>query len=70
MPKLFLILKKLVNNPTFLVLFKELPFKSDKNAEKGKYDSNTRATQFEKIILGNGINEITQDIFPNNFVFS
>ena len=43
------------------------PFKSDKNAEKGKYDSNTRATQFEKIILGDGIDKITDNVFPNMF---
>lgn len=43
------------------------PFKSDKNAEKGKYDSNTRATQFEKIILGDGIDKIKDNVFPNMF---
>ena len=43
------------------------PFKSDKNAEKGKVDEITRATQFEKILLGDGINKITDNIFPNLF---
>lgn len=43
------------------------PFKSDKNAEKGVVDTVTRASQFEKILLGDGINEITENIFPNMF---
>lgn len=43
------------------------PFKSDKNAKKGKIDEITRATQFEKILLGDGINKITENIFPNLF---
>lgn len=34
------------------------PFKSDANAEKGKEDRITRATQFEKILLGDGINRM------------
>lgn len=34
------------------------PFKSDKNAKSGKQDRTTRATQFEKIILGDGINKL------------
>lgn len=41
------------------------PFKSDKNAEKGKQDRTTRATQFEKIILGDGINKIQKNVFPS-----
>lgn len=40
------------------------PFKSDKNALAGKIDRTVRATQFEKIILGDGITHITEDIFP------
>lgn len=43
------------------------PFKSDKNAKAGKVDTVTRATQFEKILLGDGISQITQRIFPNAF---
>ena len=43
------------------------PFKTDKNIKAGKRNEINRGTQFEKIILGNGINEITEDIFPNNF---
>lgn len=43
------------------------PFKSDKNAKAGKRDKVTRATQFEKILLGDGINKITDAIFPNLF---
>lgn len=43
------------------------PFKSDKNAKAGKRDKVTRATQFEKILLGDGINKIQDDIFPNFF---
>ena len=43
------------------------PFKSDKNADAGKLDTNNRATQFEKIILGDGINKIEDNVFPNKF---
>lgn len=43
------------------------PFKSDKNAKAGKRDKVTRATQFEKILLGDGINKIQDAIFPNFF---
>jgi len=43
------------------------PFKSDKNAEKGLVDTVTRATQFEKILLGDGINQIKNHVFPNMF---
>lgn len=43
------------------------PFKSDSNAEKGKRDEITRATQFEKILLGDGINKIEDHVFPNLF---
>lgn len=43
------------------------PFKSDKNAKAGKRDKVTRATQFEKILLGDGLNKITDAIFPNLF---
>lgn len=39
------------------------PFKSDKNAMAGKPDRVTRATQFEKIILGDGINKMGA-VFP------
>ncbi len=43
------------------------PFKADKNIKKGKRDEVGLGTQFEKIILGNNINKITQKIFPNTF---
>lgn len=43
------------------------PFKSDKNAKAGKVDYINRATQFEKIILGDGISKIEEQIFPNKF---
>ncbi len=43
------------------------PFKADKNALKGLVDTVTRATQFEKILLGDGISQITKHIFPNMF---
>lgn len=43
------------------------PFKSDKNAKAGKVDRNSRATQFEKIILGDGISKIKEQIFPSRF---
>ncbi|HPQ78885.1 MAG TPA: hypothetical protein PLG47_00310, partial [Candidatus Dojkabacteria bacterium] len=43
------------------------PFKTDKNIKAGKRDEITRGTQPEKIILGNGINKITENIFPNMF---
>ena len=38
-----------------------------KNAKKGVVDEITRATQFEKILLGDGVNKITENIFPNLF---
>lgn len=41
------------------------PFKSDKNAKIGKPDRVTRATQFEKIILGDGINKLGFE-FPSD----
>lgn len=41
------------------------PFKADKNAKNGKPDRVTRATQFEKIILGDGINKLGFE-FPSN----
>ena len=37
---------------------------ADKNAKKGKIDEITRATQFEKILLGDGINKITENNCP------
>lgn len=40
------------------------PFKADKNAKAGKLDTVTRATQFEKILLGDGINKIKDHVFP------
>lgn len=43
------------------------PFKSDKNAKLGKEDRVNRATQFEKIILGDGISQINRPIFPSTF---
>jgi len=43
------------------------PFKTDKNIKANKRDEINRGTQFEKIILGNGINQITEKIFPNKF---
>ena len=39
------------------------PFKSDKNLKNNKIDKVTRATQFEKIILGDGINKMGA-VFP------
>lgn len=43
------------------------PFKTDKNIKNNKRDEINRGTQFEKILLGNGINEIAEKIFPNKF---
>lgn len=43
------------------------PFKTDKNIKNQLRDMVNRGTQFEKIILGNGINHITKKIFPNKF---
>ncbi len=43
------------------------PFKTDKNIKANKRDEINRGTQFEKIILGNGINQVTEKIFPNKF---
>lgn len=43
------------------------PYHSDENAENGVPDYVTRATQFEKIILGDGISKINRPIFPNLF---
>ena len=41
------------------------PFKSDKNAKEGKRDEINIATQFEKIILGDGINKEKRKIFDS-----
>jgi len=43
------------------------PFKTDKNIAKGKEDEINRGTQIDKILLGNGINKITDRVFPNMF---
>ncbi len=43
------------------------PFEGNKYGDAGKDMQKTRATQFEKIILGDGINKITEKIFPNMF---
>ena len=45
------------------------PFKTDKNLKAGKRDEVGRGTQIEKILLGNGINKLSEDkfIFPNLF---
>jgi len=43
------------------------PFKTDKNIKANKRDEINRGTQFEKILLGNGINQISEKIFPNKF---
>lgn len=43
------------------------PFKTDKNIKNNKRDEVNRGTQFEDIILGNGINHIKDTIFPNLF---
>ena len=43
------------------------PFKTSKNIKTGKRDEISRSTQMEKIILGNGINKIEENIFPNLF---
>ena len=43
------------------------PFESDKNAEAGKTNTINLATQFEKILLGDGISKIDRKIFPNMF---
>ncbi|MGL6064734.1 MAG: hypothetical protein ACRC0V_11640, partial [Fusobacteriaceae bacterium] len=43
------------------------PFHSDENAEKGKEDRTLLATQFEKILLGDGISKIEEEVFPNIF---
>jgi|GEM_PF-4143393 len=43
------------------------PYKLDKNIEQGKDDKNNRGTQIDKILFGNGINKIKNDVFPNMF---
>lgn len=45
----------------------DTPYKTEKNMAKGKDDSITMGSQMWKIILGNGINKITDKIFPNTF---
>lgn len=45
----------------------DTPYKTDKNIAKGKDDSIIMGSQMWKIILGNGINKITDKIFPNTF---
>lgn len=51
-------------NPKNFYIQQDKPFKGDKNAKAGKRDETTLATQFEKIILGDGINKIPRRIFP------
>ena len=43
------------------------PFEGNEYGDAGKDMMKTRATQFEKIILGDGINKIEEKIFPNMF---
>lgn len=43
------------------------PFKADKNAKEGIQDRITRATQFEKILLGDQITKVTEAIFPATY---
>ena len=43
------------------------PFKADKNALEGIQDRITRATQFEKILLGDQITKITEAVFPSTY---
>lgn len=43
------------------------PFKANKNLDKGHRDETNVSSQFEKIILGNGINKISKKIFPSIF---
>src|SRR5690606_15843018 len=45
----------------------ETPSKEDKAYQKGKDSYITMGSQFFKIILGNGINKMTEDVFPNIF---
>ena len=45
----------------------DTPYKTEKNIAKGKDDSIIMGSQMWKIILGNGINKITDKIFPNTF---
>lgn len=43
------------------------PFKTDKHVEKGEEDYINMGTQIDKILFGNGINKITEKVFPNQF---
>ena len=43
------------------------PFKTDKHVAKNQEDSINRGTQIDKILMGNGINKITERIFDNMF---
>jgi hypothetical protein len=45
----------------------DTPYKTAKNLKAGKDDSTTMGSQMWKIILGNGINKITEKVFPNIF---
>lgn len=63
---------KILNSSTILdrenfSIQQDKPFKTDKNIKANKRDEINRGTQFEKIILGNGINQVTEKIFPNKF---
>lgn len=53
-------------NPKNFYIQQDKPYKGDKNAKAGKRDEVRVATQFEKIILGDGINKINKSIFPAN----
>ena len=43
------------------------PFKTDKHIEKGEEDYINMGTQIDKILFGNGINKIEEEVFPNLF---
>ena len=45
----------------------EKPYDFKEDLENNEAISNTRGTQFEKILLSNGINRIKQKVFPNLF---
>jgi len=45
----------------------DTPYKTAKNLKAGKDDSTTMGSQMWKIILGNGINKISEKVFPNIF---
>lgn len=55
----------LILNRQYLLTQQDVPFDHNHNLESNKVDTETRKTQFEKIILGDGISEIAEKVFDS-----